>query len=588
MAALITALDSYTPTQLGENGHVEYGWSNDIKERMLQFSFQLTRTKDKSQLDKLSKILYDILLFLSGKVKSSSLVDKAKGIEYLSIMYRLIGQTRDIIDGKGEYSFTYMMIYTWYSFYPELAMYAIKCLVDFGDNGKTHQYGSWKDIKYFCQYCMDKDAGVNYDHELIKYSVQLMNSQLRMDANAEAEANAQERSISLCARWIPREKSKFGWLYSSLANDYFNEYIKSAKSFNSLKKASLKCMTEYRKLIGTLNKKLDTLQIKQCDKRWSEIDFNKVTSISTAKQKKALLNITKDGNQRSEEEDRIECAKHFKERIQLAVSGEKEIKGKRLGMEEFTRQALHLLSQQKNGDENYQSEIDLLNSQWRDNSSMTGSLDKMIAMVDVSGSMSGDPLRVAVALGIRVAEKSTLGRRVMTFSENPTWCNLENHTDFVDMVNAVSRADWGYNTDFYKALKLILNAIEEKKLCHEEVEGMVLAIFSDMQIDSNGNVGLKMFDTIKEEYACAGIRLHGKPFNPPHILFWNLRSTNGFPCLSTVENASMMSGFNPSLLNLFCEKGIDALQSCSPWGIFLESLENERYKILGDKIKEVF
>ena len=40
MAALIGALDNYTSTQIGENGHTEYTWSNNIKERILQVSFQ--------------------------------------------------------------------------------------------------------------------------------------------------------------------------------------------------------------------------------------------------------------------------------------------------------------------------------------------------------------------------------------------------------------------------------------------------------------------------------------------------------------------------------------------------------------------
>jgi hypothetical protein len=581
MAALINALDTFTPTQVGENSHVEYTWSNDIQEKIIQFSFQLTRTKDKHQFLKLKTVLKEILTTLSGKASS---VDREKGIEYLTIMYKLIGQTRDIIDGKGEYSLTYMMIYVWYFFYPNLALYAIKCLVDFGDNGKTHQYGSWKDIKYFCDYCISQNASVN--HEMIKYSIQLINDQLRRDVNSQ-------ENLSLLARWVPREKSKFGWFYGELACDYFSHYLESAKTFDSIKKATLKCKMEYRKLLSNLNKKLDTLQIKQCDKRWAEIDFKNVTSISIAKQKRAFLNVTKEGSQRSEEEDRIQCANHFIERIKKAATGEIEIKGKRVGMESFTKEALKLLSQSEesldeNLQENLQTQINLLNSQWRDNSSMTGALTKMIAMVDVSGSMNGDPLHVAIALGIRVAEKSALGKRVLTFSAEPKWCNLENHDNFVDMVNVVKSSEWGLNTNFYAALKQILCAIEEKKLLPEDVENMVLVIFSDMEIDENGNSGLTMFKTIEQEYASLGIQLHGRPFKPPHILFWNLRSTDGFPCLSTVSNASMMSGFSPSLLNLFCEKGIDAFQDCSPWNIFLESLKNPRYNIMSDKIKEFF
>ena len=44
MAALVNALDNYNPSQIGENGHVEYGWSNSTQEQILQLSFQLNRT----------------------------------------------------------------------------------------------------------------------------------------------------------------------------------------------------------------------------------------------------------------------------------------------------------------------------------------------------------------------------------------------------------------------------------------------------------------------------------------------------------------------------------------------------------------
>ena len=91
---------------------------------------------------------------------------------------------------------------------------------------------------------------------------------------------------------------------------------------------------------------------------------------------------------------------------------------------------------------------------------------------------------------------------------------------------------------------------------------------------------------MKSKYEEAGIRVHGKPYNPPHILFWNLRSTSGFPTLANQPNVSMMSGFSPALLNLFCEKGIDALQSCTPWSLLEQSLENQRYKIMSDKLYE--
>ena len=590
MTALINKLDNYTPTQTGENGHLEYSWSNDIQEQICQFSSQLTRTQHDGVVA-LRTQYTNILTNLMSKLRSLNAGDdeKKQARSHLCILYKLIAQTRDIIDGKGEYTLTYMMIYVWYTICgPSLAYFAINSMVQLNSN--EHPYGSWKDLKYFCDYLMKSFNDVQLTHPLIKHCCFLYNNQLRYDEIAlsdEQKAN----SISLVAKWIPREKTRFGYLYECLAYDYYKEYISSASSKDPVTqvKAMLKCKMNYRKLLANLNTKIDTLQIKQCGKNWSDIDFNKVTSISIANQKKAFLNIQKDGQKRSDDPDRVVCAIHFKEHIQSAVNDKnKEVKGKRVGLTSFTSQAIDLIGTMRyNNSENCELEYDLLNSQWRDNSSQNGKLGKMIAMVDVSGSMNGDPLHAAIALGIRVAEKSLLGKRVMTFSAKPRWVNLQNKDNFVDMVAEVNNADWGTNTDFHAALDLILNAIVEEKMSSEDVEDMVLAIFSDMQIDEGDDCDKKvLYDTMKAKYAQAGIKVNGKPYNPPHILFWNLRSTSGFPVLSSEPNTSMMAGFSPALLNLFCNEGLESLQTCTPWSLLLKSLSLDRYKIMEDKFND--
>ena len=576
MAALVNALDNYTPTQFGENGHVEYGWSNSIQEKILQFSFQVTRTNELG-VSRLFSVLHDLLSNLKHKVESGTLPEKEVAKGYLSVLYRMIGHTRDIVDGKGEYTLSYMMVHTWHNFYPELAKFALRCFVTL-DKKDVHQYGSWKDLKYFCEYC--KSQGDSVNSPLINFSVSLINSQIKND-HLSFLANSDD--ISLASKWAPREKSSFGWLYESLATDYFYDILETAKTYDQKRKAILKCKTEYRKVLSTLNRKIDTTQIKQCEQTWQQIDFNKVTSVTLSKQKKAFLNIKKNGDIRCpESSDRISCADNFNAHIQKAVNGEVEMKGKRVGMADFTKQACDLL--RNNGT---QTEKDLLNSQWRDNSSQNGALDKMIAMVDVSGSMEGDPMEVAIALGIRIAEKSVLGKRVMTFSAKPTWVNLEAYPDFISQVEVLKRADWGMNTNFHAALDLILDAIVENKMAPEDVQDLILVILSDMQMDEGDSSNKQaLYDIMKAKYEAAGIRVNGVPYKPPHILFWNLRSTNGFPSLANQPNASMMSGFSPALLNLFCDQGMDALQSCTPWSLLVKSLENERYKIMGDQFYE--
>ena len=580
MAALINALDNYTPKQIGENGHVEYGWSSNIREKILQLSFQIVRSPDKNQEKNLGNILREILSILKDNTTSDKISEKELAKGYLSILYRMIGHTRDIIDGKGEYTLTYMMIYTWFEFYPKLALFALRCLVT-NDDSTVHQYGSWKDIKYFCEYC--KNKGCHVFHPLIHYAIILMNTQLKKDYDNNKQG---KDTISLVSKWVPREKSTFSWLYESLSTSYFINYMETANTAERKTKAVLKCKMEYRKILSELNKKLDTLQIKQCAKTWSNINFNNVTSISMTKQKKAFLNVSKRGQPRfPDSQDRINCAEHFTSHVQTAVTNGTEVKGARVGMADFTKQAFQLLNQQKLP--NLQIEVDLLNSQWRDNSKQNGALGKMIAMVDVSGSMDGDPMNVAIALGIRIADKSLLGKRIMTFSSKPTWVNLEPYSDFVSQVEVVRKADWGMNTNFHAALDTILDAIIQNKMNPDDVQDLTLVILSDMQMDTADKNGLSLYDSMKKKYEEAGLRSeHKKPYKPPHILFWNLRSTGGFPSLSTQQNASMMSGFSPALLNLFCEKGLDSLQSCTPWSILEQTLENERYKIMSNKINE--
>lgn len=576
MAALLNTLDNYTSTQLGENCHSEYGWSNNIQERILQFSFQVTRTNE-AGLDKLCTILYNLLTNLKHKVETGPLLEKGLAKGYLSILYRMIGHTRDIVDGKGECTLSYMMIHTWSNFYPSLAQFALKCFVTL-DKKDIHQYGSWKDLKYFCQYC--KNRGDRIDSPLIKFSIILINEQIKRDyANLLSNSN----DISLASKWVPREKSSFSWLYEALATDYFSVFLSTAYTDEGLRKAILKCKTEYRKILSGLNRSIETIQIKQCDNKWQHIDFNRVTSITLTKQKKSFLNIKKNGEVRCpESSDRIICASNFNSHIQKAVNGEVEMKGKRVGIADFTKQAFELLRNKGS-----QTEKELLNSQWRDNSSKNGALGNMIAMVDVSGSMDGNPMEVAISLGIRIAEKSLLGKRVMTFSAKPTWVNLEPYPDFISQVEVVKKAEWGMNTNFHAALDLILDAIVQNEMAPEDVQDMVLVILSDMQMDQGDKCDKSdLYNFMKDKYATAGIRVNGVPYKPPHILFWNLRSTSGFPNLANQTNTSMISGFSPSLLNLFCDRGLNALQSCTPWSMLVKSLENERYKIMNEILNQ--
>lgn len=558
---LHSAHDDYTTKTIGENGHIQHGWADSCRERIVQLSFQITRTQTNSELQqigyKFREVIKDII------VQKTSLGD-AQYHEFILTLYKLIAQTRDIVEGKGEYTIAHTMLLAWYDYFPQSAYFMLDSFVLHNE----HPFGSWKDIKYICNLAYIR----NPSHPLITHCVELTNKQLKKDS----ESLESGLRISLVAKWIPREGTKrFGWLFDRLAENYFSEFL----SINNNVKAVLKCKTHYRKLVASINKQLDTVQIKQCANTWAEIDPSKQTSITMKRQTNAFLNITKKPNvKRSVETDRIICADHFKEHIERAKRGEVVINGKRVGINEMVKTAIEYCNSPPST-----HTIDMLNLQWQNNELQTNVLQKMIPMVDVSSSMEGDPLHAAIGLGIRVAEKSIIGNRVLTFSETPSWINLDGAKDFVSKVELIRRASWGGNTDFYAALKLILDVIVKNKIPHEEVEGMTLAIFSDMQIDyACQDYACRnkqsMFEKIDQEYSHAGIKMNGIPYKTPHILFWNLRVTNGFPSLATQANTSMMSGFSPALLNTFCENGTHAFRN--PWLMLMSMLSKTRYAFL--------
>lgn len=562
--SVIAAIDHHQSTvQRGENDHVEHAWTQDnLQEQTTQLFFQLVRT---AHMDPLMQQLDTILKTLATTTYNQD----ATANEHLDLLYRMLLHTRDTVSGKGEYALAYRMVLTWYKYFPALATRAVERFVlPPPDQPSQQPLGSWKDLKYLAE-CCKKTTG-NAEHKLIRTCIRLINTQLELDTITMKVSDPlgptdplTPNRVSLCAKWVPREGSRYGWLFKKLAEDHAG--LNTGTIPTDPAKAKKRAYMIYRKRLADLNRHLDTIQIKQCGNVWAEIDHHKTTSITLSRNKKALLNLTKQKEQRSERPDRIQCAENFTKYVEGRVKTGKEIKGRKVAMNDFTTMAIKA---------DTETEIALVNAQWKSSSAAIHprTLGNMVAMVDTSSSMNGDPLHAAIALGIRVAENSVLGKRVLTFHTTPTWHNLEDRDDFVSMVQSLQDASWAGSTNFYAALMLILDALVAQKVPPEDVEGLVFAIFSDMQINLADPKGSRqdMQETIQKRFQDAG-------YTCPHLLFWNLRSTSGFPTISSKPNTTMMSGFSPALLNAFCEQGVEALQSVTPWNMLKDVLNHERY-----------
>ena len=580
MTAVVSALDTHTPLQRGENGHMEHGWYNDGKERTLQLSFQLTRTKDATTLASLGETYRGLVV----SSISSGAVDQESGQTMTEVLYKMMLHTRDLVGGKGEYALFYELLSRWAGIghfcsnakiaetAKDLTRRAITSLVKL--DGYDHGYGSWKDMKYFLRKLKERFPKQYESLDAYQFILHLMKTQLEADA-------ATEGSPSLLGRWAPRETSKpFGWIARPLAELLYSDWIKTATTPAQKRSASLKCLIHYRQLIARLSAATQTPQVKMCAGEWKNINFDKdVTSITLSRSKRAFEFVDKQGLSRGTDEDRVKCRNNYKGYIERCKSGNTEIKAARVSLVDMVKDAVSL---SRPGKPRSATQIDCVNEQWKAAGKQVNALGNFVCMVDTSGSMECDnanPLHAAIGLGIRACEKSVLGERVMTFSESPKWLNLEDKGEFVDKV-AFLKADssWGQNTNFQAALQLMADACVEKNVPPAQVENLVLAIFSDMEIDAADSSARTMDEQVTKIFHDAGMRSKFKiPYKPPHRLYWNLRSTSGFPSLSVAENVSMMSGFSPVLLNSFASKGMEALLGFTPWRMLLDQLNGERY-----------
>ncbi len=530
--------------QFGENQTIEHKWSENDEEKLSQLYFQLVRSSNLELLES----------------KYRELLNK-KNKKLMPYLYKLIAQTRDIRQGKGEYNLSFILLGEWLLLGDKYIPDIYNALDLFIDIENEHPYGCWKDLKYFCEYLCIKKAYVTKDHEIIDYCCEKIVNQLYIDKDSNTP--------TLCAKWCPREKSKFGWMVPMISKKLINKL-----GMDDLNKKN--CIRIYRQLCSNINKKLDTTQIKQCGQVWSTIDFNKVTSITMRKQSNAFLYFPENSINDAINIDRKTCSDNYKKYIESKVRNNKTIKGSRVSIYDFVKDALNININDKSDD--VQTLKQVLNLQWNDNRKQNNNLDNFAVMVDVSSSMETDnyiPLYNAIGLGIRISELSKkFKNEILTFASNPSIVKLDHCDNFVDKVHYVRRVEWGGTTNLEAALELILEKLVIEDTPQEEVKNMVLCVLSDMQINDATCVDTStMFDLVKTKYNNKGYQL-------PTIVFWNLRQTSGFPSTTTENNVIMVSGYNSVLLNAFSEKGVDAFKDITPFKMVKDILDNPRYDLM--------
>jgi hypothetical protein len=203
-------------------------------------------------------------------------------------------------------------------------------------------------------------------------------------------------------------------------------------------------------------------------------------------------------------------------------------------------------------------------------------LGKLVPLVDVSGSMAGIPMEVAIALGILVSELTApaFAHRVITFHEQPSWCMFEPTASIAAKVKVAAAAPWGGSTNFAAAMELILGVCQAAKLSPADIPDLI--VFSDMQFNQADRSWETHHERLVRRFAEAGVAVCGEPWPMPGITYWNLRGdTRGFPATATDTGVRLLSGFSPSLLKLLLSG--EPMATINPMTTLRDALDDPIY-----------
>ena len=197
---------------------------------------------------------------------------------------------------------------------------------------------------------------------------------------------------------------------------------------------------------------------------------------------------------------------------------------------------------------------------------LSESNENILPMIDTSGSMYGEPLAIAISLGMYLSERSKGEFRDMflTFSEETELVKIQGN-NVRERLDNISRAGWGMNTDFEKAYQHILRVAKKHNVMKDSMPTMIL-VLSDMQFDESQQSSSNQFNThfswMEEEFEKAG-------YDFPKIVFWNLDAHFGTPAECSDDSVAMVSGFSPSIM-----KAVLNAEEFNPVSVMMEALKD--------------
>ena len=399
---------------------------------------------------------------------------------------------RDIRGGQGERRFFRTVLKN----LAEQNNDVVKTLIPF-----VPYYGRWDDL-----WCL-------LDTPYIQSVLTLVGQQLTQDVMNLDKGE----EISLLGKWLPSE------------NASSQETKRLAKI---IRKNSGLTPKQYRKMLSELRAKIDIVERKMTQNQWSEIEYDKLPSKAGLQYRDAFYPHDKD---RYTEFMMPKDGQRVK--VNAGTLYPYEIVGK-VPFDYWSESAMPIDDIERATLNNYWKNIpDYIN----------GDSTDAIAVIDVSGSMSGTPMEVAVSLGLYVAErnKGKFKNHFITFHSFPELIELDENDDFCSKVQKIKEADWGGSTDLEATFDLILNTAINYNLPQSELPE-ILYIISDMmfdQIQGYNRDNETVIENAKLKFEAAGYKI-------PHLVFWNVDARMDSVPMIGKDGYTLVSGFSPSIFEM--------------------------------------
>lgn len=480
-----------------------------FREQLIYFQFNLTRKHNSDVLEPLYTQFVQVLQSIKKCMHENE--NKQEYIQILDAFYCLLFYTRDIHEGKGERTLSYLLIMAFYDVYPVLAIYALHEFVrnshksadmEHHEHISSHAIGSWKDMIAICDF-LREHSNHGDKHPLIDTCIEMVVLQLIKD-NKTWKFSIRAMNphyISNVAKWIPREHKKYDWMFDRFATCWakkvYPHILNSAITPESREKAATKCKQLFRKQISYLNKKLQTPEIRMTHGNWDEIDPLHIP-VGTYMKHFAKLN----------------------EGVHMAdvYSDPHCITGSFPSFGFLIKHALRLLAD-CSGTSSWAR--DQLNTQWRRcmNQFQPGAFQFTIPILDVSSAMQQtDPEAFynAIGLAVTIACKSSLECRIIAIASSPVWIQWERTDTFMDIIENIFGSIMSIRSSplqYSQSIDLIMQGIRGSHSTPRFIENMNIVVISDFstnihKVDVSSLFTSKLFTAV------------------PTMFFWNI-STQG-------------------------------------------------------------